>query len=78
MKLLTALVLAGTLLAAQPASGPGAASKDQEAVRKAERLESHRRALFELVQVAEVHERELLAEERGLETAFYMFQYPIR
>ena len=37
MKLLTALVLAGTLFAAQKASGPGAISKDQEAVRKAER-----------------------------------------
>jgi len=36
MKLLTAIVLAGTLLAAQRTPGPGAASKDQEAVRKAE------------------------------------------
>jgi ketosteroid isomerase-like protein len=36
MKLLAAIALACTLVAAQPALGQGAMSKDQEAVRKAE------------------------------------------
>jgi len=36
MKFFAAIALAGALFAAQPASGPGAMSKDQEAVRKAE------------------------------------------